>query len=124
MTSSGDNPVRDYLPGVLLTAAMLFFGYIILEFITPVAASFMAGLGRQLSAPARVAIGLADVGRRFWWLIVIAVAAFFVLFERKYTGESKAIARRDIMAVLNLLLFLYVALLAASVAVELARAIA
>lgn len=123
MTSSADNPVRDYLPGALLTAAMLFFGYVVSAFIEPVALSFVAGLNRQLSGPARLVIGLDSVGRHFWWLILLAVVGFFAVFERKYIGESKAIARRDVVAVLNLILFVYVALLAGAVSVELARAI-
>lgn len=116
MTSSKDNPIRDYSLGVLLAVLMLVFSCGILKYVLPVLQSFVAGQSHDLPFGVRLTIGIG----RFWWVVVLALVALMVWFERSYRGDARAVARRDLLAAINLLLFLYTAVLAGSVAVEFA----
>ncbi len=79
-----------YPVSVLVIAAVVV--WVILTFVIPVFADLFTGLGAELPLPTRMTIALSNFLRRWWWLILAAIAgAIFGVKQYRKTDRGRRV---------------------------------
>ena len=74
-------------PAVVMTVALGATSFMLI-FIIPTVAKMFTDFGGELPMPTRIVLGMSHFLTSFWWAIVIAIVAAFIMVTRYYATEN------------------------------------